>query len=345
MNSNRPVIPEGLDRNAAALAVRDDEQGPSGRSSTPSTVFGAFWCSVGIALFPEASVLSSALVAFGAAVVVGSGTRRTQALALLAAIAVGSVAAYLLFGVRALPMTVISALGACAIGWGYVTGRLHAGGLLLASAVLGGAGAGIDSVLASMHGSSITSLLTESVNKVVEMNEASADLDSMTAVLWARDAFLAYWPTMYFVVGLGNVLCATYGARKGVQVMRLREDAGLLASYDVPLWLIVVFVLGVVIELLGPHLPAWQETSAMVGANVVACARVALGLQGIAVLLWWMKERRASGFAKALAVIVAVWLELSFALASIAGLMDVVANFRSLERKRPSLNLGPAKER
>lgn len=344
MNSNRPVTPEGLDRDAVTLAVRDDEQGPSVRSSIPSTVLGAFWCSVGIALFPEASVLSSALVAFGAAVVLGGGTRRTQALALLIATAVGSVAASLLFGVRPLPMALVSTLVAYAIAWGYVRGHLGAGGLVLASAVLGCVGAGIDSTLASMQGGSITSLLTEAIDKVVEMNEATVDLDGMTAVLWAKDVFLAYWPTMYFVVGLANVLFALYGARTGARTMRVRDE-DLMVRYDVPLWVVVVFALGVAIELLGPHLPAWQETSAMVGANVVMCARLALALQGIAVLRWWTKERGASTLARTVVVLAALWLELSFALASIAGLLDVAANFRSLERKRPSLIPGPAKER
>lgn len=345
MNSNRPVTPEGLDRNAPTLAVRDDEQGPSARSPIPSTLLGAFWCSVGIALFPEASVLSSALVAFGAAVVLGSETRRTQALAMLIATVVGSVVALLLFGVRPLPMTLVSTLGAYAIGWGCVTGRLGAGGLLLTSAALGLVGAGIDSALASMQGGSITSLLTEAVDKVVEMNEATADLDGMTAVLWAKEVFLAYWPTMYFVVGLTNVLCALYGAQTGARTMGVRDDEGLMVRYDVPLWAVVVFALGVAIELLGPVLPIGQETSAMVGANVVMCARIALALQGIAVLRWWMKERGVSRLARTAAVLAALWLELSFALASIAGLLDVAANFRSLERRRPSLIPGPAKER
>lgn len=345
MNGNRPVTPEGLDRNTGALVVRDSEQGPSKRSSIPSTVFGAFWCSVGIALFPEASVISSALVAFGMAVVLGGGTRRMQALATLAAMAAGCAISLLLFGVRTLPMTVASTLGAYAIGWAYVTGRLGAGGLLLASTALGCAGAGIDSVLASLQGGSITSLLTEAVDKVVEMNEASADMDGMAAVLWVRDAFLAYWPTMYFLVGLTNVLCALYGAHTGAKTMGMRREEGLMARYDVPLWVVVVFALGVAIELLGPVLPAWQDTAAMVGANVVMCARVALAMQGIAVLLWWLKERGASRLARTLAVLVVLWLELSFALASIAGLLDVAANFRSLERRRPSLIPMPSKER
>lgn len=345
MSSKRPVVPEGLDRSTNQLAVRKDDQSPSKRSTRPSFVLGIVWCTIGSAFLPLASVFADVLIAFGMTIAMVGAKRREQMLVLPIALVAATVAAYMLFGVYAISTTVISVLGAYALSRANVTGRLHTGVFLLVAIAIGFAGACGDALMTSMHGTSISELMAQTVDEVVETSMASLDLEGTAAVLEARDTVLAYWPTMYFVVGLANALCSLLGTWMGSKASRLPVQEGMIVHYDVPLWVGMLFACGVAVELLGSHLPMWQEESAMIGANVVMCARIALAQQGLSVLQWRMRGLSVVHPARVLAMIAALWLEMSFALASVVGLLDVAVNFRRLKRNRPDLIPRPTEER
>ena len=344
MSSKRPVVPEGLDRSTNQLAVRKDDQNPSERGTRPSFVLGIVWCAIGSAFLPLASVFANVLIAFGMTIALAGTKRYEQTVVLPVALVAATVAALTLFGVYAIPTTVISVLGAYALAWATVSGRLRTGVFLLVAIAIGCAGACSDAVMTSMQGTSVPELMAQAVDEVVESSMASLDLEGTAAILEARDTVLAYWPTMYFVVGLANALCALLGTWMGSKASRLPVQEGMIVRYDVPLWVGVVFACGVAVELLGPRLPLWQEGSAMVGANMVMCARIALAQQGLSVLQWRMRGRSVVHPARILAVIAALWLEMSFALASVVGLLDVAVNFRHLKRGRPDILPRPRQE-
>jgi hypothetical protein len=224
-------------------------------------------------------------------------------------------------------------------------GRLRSGGLIAEAAAVSLAMVGVDMVSTSLQGTSITELITDVVNRAVEMSTESLDLDGVTAVLETRDSLLVYWPTVYFVVGTGIALCSLFGAWLGVRTSGGRVEPGMIARFDVPLWVAELFALGVVADVLGPRLPQWQREVAMVGANVVMCTRIVLAQQGISVLLWRLRERGAAWPRRAILAFLALWLEMSFALMSIVGIVDVAVNLRHLERNRQDLSLWPARER
>ena len=345
MSSKRPVVPEGLDRSRTQLAVRKDDQGPSDRSTRQSFLLGIIWCAIGSAFLPLASVFSNALIGFGTTMALAGSKRREQMVVLPVALATSVVASLVLFGVYAVPTTVISVLGAYTLAWTIVTGRLRTGVFLLVAIAVGCAGACNDMVITSTQGTSVTELMAQAVDEVVESSMASLDLEGTAAILEARDTVLAYWPTLYFVVGLAKALCALFGSWVGAKASKVAVREGMIAHYDVPLWVGLLFAFGVAVELLGPHLPMWQGVSATLGANVVMCSRIALAQQGLSVLQWWMRERGAARPARIIAVMAALLLETSFALASVVGLVDVAVNFRHLDRKRADLSLRPAGER
>ncbi len=253
--------------------------------------------------------------------------------------------AYLLLGIMAVPSTMVEVLCAHALACELVAGRLRTNGLLLEVVVLTFSMIGIDMVSASMQDTSITELITTMVNQTVEVAMESVDLEGTAALLETRDSLVAYWPTLYFLVAAGVALCSLLGAWMGAKLSGVSVPAGAIARFDVPLWVAVLFALGVAAELLGPVLPARQTEVAMVGANVVLCARIVLAQQGLSVLQWWMSERKVAWVARTSIVLIAVWLELSFALASVAGLVDVAVNFRGLKRGRPDLVQRSAGER
>jgi 1-acyl-sn-glycerol-3-phosphate acyltransferase len=106
-----------------------------------------------------------------------------------------------------------------------------------------------------------------------------------------------------------------------------------------------LFALGVAAQLLGPVLPSWQKEVATVGANVVMCCRLVLLQQGLSVLQWWMREHRVPVFTRVFLLLMALWLEMSFALTSIAGILDVIFNLRHIPRRRPQFAPWSARER
>lgn len=344
MNDKRPAVPERSSAESRQLAATRDGSS-SGRDVRSRLVRGMIWCLIGSALVAVVPVLANVMVAFGAAIAMSGGGRRERAAAYLGGIAMGCASTGLLVGAYDLPMTVTSVLCACAVADGVVRDRLRTGSLLLLVTAVTWAMMGTDMVSTSLQGTSIGELVTNVVNPVVEASEGSLDLSGTAALIEARDAMVVYWPTLYFVVGVALALSSLLGSLMGARASGAGVRAGMLVRYDVPLWVAVVFALGVAIQLVGPHLPSWQDGVAMVGANVVMCARLALAQQGLSVLLWWMAERRAPSVARAMAVLAALWLEMSFALTSVVGLLDVGLNFRHMERRRPDLVRGPGGER
>lgn len=335
MNSKRPVVPTGLDSEDRPLAVV--EQAPRAGSARLRLVTGVIWSSLGSILVPAMPVLSNAFIAFGFAVVMGVGGRRERVGALLAALVAASLGTVVLLGPYVLPSTLLQVACAYVLARGYVLGGLRTGGLIACAAVVALAMIGIDVVSTSLQGTSIEQVITQTVDQTLEPAWNSLDLDGTEAVLEARESVVSYWPTIYFVAGLSTALSSLFGAWLSARTHKEQPAAGVFACYDVPLWVAVLFGLGVAAQLLGPHLPALQDEVAIVGMNVVMCCRIVLAQQGISVLLEWLRGRSANPVTRAMVIVACVWLEFSFACTSVLGLLDVGINFRHLARKRPDL--------
>lgn len=340
MDSKRPVVPEGFDPESRSTAVT--RQTPRAGSGRLRFVTGVIWSLLGSILVLLMPALSNAILAFGFAVVMGIGGRRERVLVLFAALVAGGASAGMLLGPYVLPTTVLAVLSTYVLAWGHVKGSMRTGGFLAVTTVVALALIGIDMVSTSLQGTSISQVVTETVDQVLEPGWGSLDLDGTQAVLEARDSVVAYWPTVYFVSGLSMALCSLFGAWLATKTSAAEPGRGVFAHYDVPLWVAELFGLGVAAQMLGPHLPAWQDEVAMVGMNVVMCCRIVLAQQGISVQLWWLRKRDVSPFVRVMLVVTSVWLELSFACTSVLGLLDVAINFRHYERRRPDLILRPA---
>lgn len=344
MSDRRPVVPEGLDSTTTQLAVRE-ETPQSGKNTTRGLIYGLVWCSVGSALVPMAPVIACVLVAFGAAVVIGVGGRREQALVLVAGLVAGFLGSFLLFGVHEVPNTELSVICAFVMAWAVVSGRLHTGGLVGGVAALTLVMIGMDTVSTSLQGTSINEVITTVVDQVVEESIGTLDLEGVAEVLEAKESVIAMWPTIYFVVAAGMAICSLLGARSGARRAGRQVESDMIVRFDVPLWVAELFALGVAAQLLGPVLPSWQKEVATVGANVVMCCRLVLLQQGLSVLQWWMREHRVPVFTRVFLLLMALWLEMSFALTSIAGILDVIFNLRHIPRRRPQFAPWSARER
>ena len=339
------MAPEGLEPNSTDLVLLESGRPSSGGGIRPSRVLGLFWCSLGSAFAVMTPVLANVLIAFGATVAMVGGQKRDRITTLLVVLVSGCVAALMLTGVMEIPSTVIAVLSAYVLARWMAMGRLDTNRFIAMVVVIACLSMGVDSVLASMHGTSITEVVSMTVDGVVEQSIGSLDMSETAALLEARDSMMAYWPTLYLAVGLGDAICSLMGAWMGAKTSGNAPEAGMLARFDVPLWVALLFSAGVVTELMASLVPSWQDAMTMVGANVVMCARLILMLQGLSVLQGLMLGKGLAKPVRMLVILLALWLEMSFALMSVVGLLDVALNFRHLRRKRPDLIQRPTEER
>jgi hypothetical protein len=126
--------------------------------------------------------------------------------------------------------------------------------------------------------------------------------------------------------------------------MNVSLPVGRLSSYDAPRWVGVVFVLSAAAAMAPRYLTNLSPLVGFVGTNVLVAARVALSLQGTALIVWFLERRGFGPFTRALAVMVAVWIEWSFAVVGIVGLVDLLANFRGIGRGRQGREAGPGEK-
>ena len=338
------MVPEGFDADSNQLVLWDRNEEPKGGSPRLHTGLGVFWSFLGSAFVCLAPVVANVLVAFGFTLVMQTGRQRDRAIALLVALATGAAMTGALMGVQGMPTTLLSVLCSYVLSRQLVLGKLHTGGLLVVTLATTLIMMGADIVSTSLQGTTVTKVITSLVDQAVEANLSQVDLDGTSALLETRDMLVAYWPTMYFLVSAGMALFALLGALLGERSGGNSQHAGIATRYDVPVWVAGLFAAGVAFEMLGPHLPAWKDEVVLLGANLVMTMRLVLALQGISVLLWWLSERHAAWATRVLAVLVSLWFEASFALTSVAGLVDVAVNFRRLKRRRPDLVPRPARE-
>lgn len=344
MSNKRPVAPEGYTQPSTQMTVRGGGE-PSGISAKNRLMLGGIWCFVGSAFLPLAPVVANVLVAFGAVIVMAGTERRVHFMTLLCALLAGGLASYALIGLTDLPMVMVSVCVAFLMADAMVKGNLSAGRMIVAAVLASLVMLSADAFAAYQQGTTVTKVVETVVNEAVEANLSSVDLEGTAVLLETRDSLVAYWPTMYFAVGLSVVVCAFAGAWLAARTSTVGVKMGMIARYDVPLWVAIAFAVGVAVQLIGPRLPLWQNETTTVGANVVMCARIVLAQQGLSVLQWWMRERRVAPPLRMFIILSAVWLELSFALTSVLGLLDVGLNFRHIERNRADLLPMPSRER
>ncbi|MGN1200060.1 MAG: DUF2232 domain-containing protein, partial [Thermoguttaceae bacterium] len=71
-----------------------------------------------------------------------------------------------------------------------------------------------------------------------------------------------------------------------------------------------------------------------VGLNLLLCLRVLFFLQGMAVAMRLMDQRRWGSFSRVLAIAALLMAELGLYAVCVFGVIDVWANFRHLERRK-----------
>lgn len=211
-----------------------------------------------------------------------------------------------------------------AAGRGLTTGRGIVLAVLASCALLAS-----DAALALLLGTTLQSRMEELASDWLSSLAPGAGMAQADEV---RQMFSVLWPQSYVAVGTVMVLLAIAGIWVGSRRSGLpRELLPRLSGFDLPLWVVgavAAALLGLTVGRIGSI-----GSVSMVSANVAACGRVALAVQGYAALAYVIASRHRIGPVGASALAVAsVLLESQFYALTIVGLVDVWRNLRQLPR-------------
>ena len=342
-DSNRPVVPDGLRRETPGEGSPREKLDRTTEGPKPASS-GLVWAVVGGAAMLLGTDLGCAFVAYGIGLTLSEGARAKWSTFVVSTLA--AVLACVLADPTQIPYAVVGCLAAALFSGCGTKWDLSAGRKCLSVALIAVSLAGIAAVAAYLDGSSLPAEVESTIVEYGKEARSSVgsdpDLNSQIDEIQATARM--YWPATYLAPAIIEAACAQLGAL--VAARRCGTRSGhTFAEFDEPVWVCVVFVVGVLASLMSPLASAWSSQVKMIGENVLTVARVALTLQGLALLAWLYKSSRIGPFTRGFLMVIAVYLEFTFLIMSVLGLVDIVAaNFRGLPRKRGGRADAPARE-
>ena len=321
--------------------------GPGGgRRKALTLPSGLFFCVLGGAVASSTlSLLGPVFVGYGLVSASEAAGLRGKLLCLPASL-VPAVALSLSGGVAVVVTTVICCLAALLVAELTLRGKVTPGVGCLAVAALALVHLGADTLVAASQGTSVYASV-EAVLDAYDAQLSGAGVTAVAVMQQVRSLMSTFWPMAYVVTALGEFLFAGMGVSLAAPRMAERTvRPQRVSEFDLPLWVVAVLVAAAAVLALGLSLTgAVADVSVMVSANVIMSLRFAFAIQGLAVLAWFLGRHRVGPVASALLGGAALYLEVQFVVLTIAGLVDVWANFRHLDRGgRPGVGAAAKQE-
>lgn len=333
-DNDRPPAPQGVagsPREGRGFMPHDGSRGEKGNNfPLPAAML---LCALGGVVTSSAlSFVGPAMVGYGYLPAAARGGIRARACC-LAATLVAAAAMGLTAGASTALTALVSCLVALAAGELVVARRMTAGALC-AIVALGAAGMlGADEAVALSNGTTVSADVQATLDSVF------GSIVGLTGVAAAqaqtiRDLIGLLWPVTYVMAAIvpcvsslvGMALSSSHGGDAAPRLPRF-------VDFDLPLWVVAVFVASVAGFAVSVTADGTVSQVALaISANVAMAVRFALAAQGLAVLVWLVRSRGFGPVGTTLAGVVALYLEVQFVVLTIAGLVDVWANFRHLTR-------------
>ena len=323
---------------------------PDDRHSTPQAGIvpagaprkgGSLWyAEIAIAVLVAAwgGMLGTLLLALGVRILAERSGVRSFAPSLGAA-AAGFALAALLLGLEALPATIVPVCAGVAIAvlmWARRATVLAVSITVAACAILGLA---VDGVSLASQGLDVTQAMPALLVEASRLY-AGTSIQGDLVVAAAEPIFRAVWPFVYVMTALIDVgmagLGSFWGAQRGAPGFASQQGMPparmpKIARFDAPLWAVVLLAASIVGIAVAQAMGNGAELLLATSVTLLLSVRFIFALQGFGVLFGLMDRWRLGCFIRAVAIVIAVWLEAMFLL-SIVGLVDVWANFRKLPR-------------
>ena len=244
-------------------------------------------------------------------------------------------------------MTVFAALF---VGYGYalckrmvfLDGKMTAGMSCLLVGLLALSHLAADSALAASQGTSLNTVMSQLMT-TVQQDLGSGSIAELAQMQAMSGLVELLWPSSYVVTGLLEFLFVRFGARLAVNRVGAEKTGSVsLVDFDLPLWVVAVFVVAIAGVALELSLPQGSHVVLMVATNLLVSVRFAFAVQGLGLLVWFFRHRGIRGILPVLVGFLALYLEMQFFVLTVVGLVDVWANFRHLDRGGHQVHEGPA---
>lgn len=311
--------------------------GPKG-PTTLSVPARLFFCALGGAVASTSlAALAPALVAYGYGFSTTGGARGRVAALMAALVPAAALSASL--GLASVVSALVSCLVAVAASELVVRGRFTAGAACAIVAAAGAARLGVDALVVASAGTTVPALLNELLDTYL------GRLGDLALARSMRVAVTLLWPVAYVATSVVECLVALLGSR-----LAAGRSAGALpgpprlVAFDVPLWVVAALVASAAGLAAALTVDAVPGMVLMVSLNVAMALRFAFAVQGLAVLVWFVRSRGAGSSVATLLGVAALYLEAQFFVLTVAGLVDVWANFRHLVRGGKAGVAGDAKQ-
>lgn len=290
-------------------------------------------------------VIAGMMVAYGTVLhLEGTSERGAAGLALLASLASCAVLA-ILTDPAGMGLGLVACLVAAAMARIVRSGRLDTGSVCAVVALATLAGLGADALRCYLSGTTLGAAVAGQVEAVQDQLLGSSDIEVRATALSTGEALSLYWPMAYAIQAAAMALFSHWGCLEGLRRAGMpARRRGSLERFDAPLWVALAYVAGAAASITGLRVQGVPQELRLVGENTFTFARCLLWAQGTGVALCLLRRHHAGPLTRALSVCLSVWLESSYVIMSVVGLVDVLANFRGIERGRRLGRRGPAAE-
>jgi hypothetical protein len=297
----------------------------------PSFV-GYLLCVLGGLVVGVFTPMACLLIGWGCVVVASGRNVGTWALTFVASLVSAGVGS-LVVGSTAYADALLVCVVSVAVGYLLSVGKMTAGIGCIVVGLLTAAQLGVGAAEALLAGTDIATAYSQMANEYVqELGSVTGITADQTQLVITVVSYI--WPSAYILSALAEFVCAYLGVQVGSS--RCGEKSfqmPKLVDYDLPLWLVGVFVGSLVALAAGVSLQGvWSQVLLMVAINLIIALRFALMVQGFGVLAWLVQEKKPGALLTVIGTVVAVILEARFLVMSIVGLADVWINFRHLQR-------------
>lgn len=329
-----PARPKGFQPGGGALVPyqqRQDE--PSDHREVPQGIHRAMvWSIAGGLCMALSAPLGCLFVGYGVSLAYeGASSKKDGLTACLTAVAATCASGWFGGWVRVAEGLAACIVAICATALtsrGKTTPSVGCLFIATASVLLMGA----DALVAWSQQTTISEVIQQVARQYAElMSAGSSTLSQKEALDGLYEGLNTYWPLSYAFMAAVEGFLAYLGARAGMRVAR----KGLLAHarlsrFRAPIWVAALFIVAAALRLASTRGLALPDAAMIADANILALSRVALALGGLAVADWFLIHRGFGPFGRFCAMVVGIWLETSFTVMTVVGLVDLLADFRGM---------------
>lgn len=322
-----PVKPKGV-----TTPQHDTRHAPCAtKAFQPHWLFGLVLALVGGAL---ASTLTTSLsmVIVAAAFVFSACAKGTKGALVASVCAVVATTVCLSFDLVLMAEAYASVVVALVVGWLVWKNRLSTSSALIVVGCLTLVHLVCELIQAHITGQDFSQQILATFNEV-QASVTNPSVDEVYQLKVARDTLVTLWPMTFVVVGMVEYVLCLWGARFGRSLAGTRaEKPSRFVEFDLPLWAVglgLVLAAAYAVVLTVPEIQTPEIL--MVSANVIATLRLAVAVQGFAVV-YALTKRTSRLFLVVGVSAAALMLEADFFVLTLVGLVDVWTDLRHLGR-------------